>query len=186
MNVFSQVATPTTYHGHHDSDIQMCTCNSHWLRLSNALLCPYRLVLRWPGDSQYCESWGRFAQIDSQKKKPILIVLERIARIASNLRFPRFSAPNTQFAKTDGSVRNTKWIRANRAIYRIALEKAVAVSGVCSGVPEENSGPGFGAPRKANLPRTLGQHCPGPCRNLLCEVLFFLEIDSYNLLEFFF
>ena len=50
----------------------------------------------------------------------------------------------------------------------------MAVSGVCSGLPEENSGkareiltnremlqiPGFGAPGKANLPRTLGRHCP--------------------------
>ena len=58
------------------------------------------------------------------------------------------------------------------------LEKAVAVSGICSGVREESCGensgkiagkifpnremlqiPGFRAPGKANLPGTLGRHC---------------------------
>ena len=81
------------------------------------------------------------------------------------------------------------------------LDKAVAVSRVFSGVPKENSrkkfgqGPafapnrkmlwirGFGVPGKANLPRTLGWHCPEPCPNLLLGM--FLEIDSHSLLEFF-
>ena len=41
---------------------------------------------------------------------------------------------------------------------------------------------GFRAPGKANLPRTLGRHCPAPCPHLLCGVFF--EIDSFSLLEF--
>ena len=84
------------------------------------------------------------------------------------------------------------------------LEKAVAVSGVCSGVPEENSGnvsrklqehfsespdmlyiPGFGAPGKANLPRTLGQYCPGPCPNLLCGVFFEINRSTVTTLSSF-
>ena len=35
---------------------------------------------------------------------------------------------------------------------------------------------GFRAPGKANLPRTLGRRCLGPCPNLPCGVAF--EIDS--------
>ena len=82
------------------------------------------------------------------------------------------------------------------------LEKAVAVCGMRSGVPEENSGKvagkiagkfflnrgmrhflGFQAPGKANLPGTLGRQCPGRCPHLPCGV--FCEINSYSLLEFF-
>ena len=85
------------------------------------------------------------------------------------------------------------------------LEKAVAVSGVCSGVLEESSGkvpgklpgkmflpnremlqiPGVRAPGKANLLGTLGPHCRDlvPTVHLPCGVFF--EIDSSSLLEFF-
>ena len=42
---------------------------------------------------------------------------------------------------------------------------------------------GFRAPGKSNLPQTLGPHCPRPCADLPCGVLF--EINSYSLLEFF-
>ena len=76
------------------------------------------------------------------------------------------------------------------------LEQAVAVFGVCLGVPEENSGriPGnledfswmanavnskisaLGKRRQTCREpcggRTLGWHCAGPCQNLLCGVLF--------------
>ena len=78
----------------------------------------------------------------------------------------------------------------------------MAVCGMRSGVPEENSGNvpgkllekifpnremlqilGFRAPEKANLPGTLGRHCPGPCPHLPGGEFF--EIDSSSLLEFF-
>ena len=42
--------------------------------------------------------------------------------------------------------------------------------------------PRIRAPGNANLPWTLGRHCPGPCPNLQCGVFF--EIDNYSLLEF--
>ena len=42
---------------------------------------------------------------------------------------------------------------------------------------------GFGAPGKANLPRTLGAHRPEPCPDLPHGEFF--EIDSSSLLEFF-
>ena len=42
---------------------------------------------------------------------------------------------------------------------------------------------GFWAPGKANLPGTLGRHCPGPCTHLPGGVFF--EIDSSSLLECF-
>ena len=73
------------------------------------------------------------------------------------------------------------------------LEKAAAVSGICLGVAEENSGKilgktagnifpnrkmlqvlGFRALGKANLPRTLGRHCTGRCPNLPCGLEFLL------------
>ena len=66
------------------------------------------------------------------------------------------------------------------------LEKAVAVCGIRSGIPEEISGKvlgellenfaplakcykilGFRAPDKANLSGTLGRHCPEPCPHIL-------------------
>ena len=78
----------------------------------------------------------------------------------------------------------------------------MAVSGVCPGVLRESPGKvpgkiagkffpnrqmlqilGFGAPRKANLPRTLGARRPEPCPDLAHEEFF--EIDSSSLLEFF-
>ena len=54
----------------------------------------------------------------------------------------------------------------------LANQKAVAVSRVLSGFPRGNSGKSQKnwwnnisriATGKANLPRTLGRHCPGPC-----------------------
>ena len=38
------------------------------------------------------------------------------------------------------------------------------------------------APAKANLPPTLGRHCPGPSPHLLYGGIF--DIDCYDLLEF--
>ena len=76
------------------------------------------------------------------------------------------------------------------------LEKAVAVSGVCSGVPEENSGkvPGqllenvsgprndtnsrISGTRKGKLAGNLGSILPGPCPRLACGVFF--EIDKFQ------
>ena len=78
----------------------------------------------------------------------------------------------------------------------------MAVSGVCSGVPEENSGkvPGklleiFSESRNATNSMisdtgkgkpagNLGLTLPGPCPHLPCGVFF--EIDGSSLLEFFF
>ena len=54
-------------------------------------------TLRYPGNSQ--RESGRFARIDSQKKKRIFITFKRIARIASNLRFAMFSAPKSDSQK---------------------------------------------------------------------------------------
>ena len=78
------------------------------------------------------------------------------------------------------------------------LEKAVAVSGVCSGVLEENSGKIAGKflPESRNATiisrisgtgkgkpaGNLGPTLPGPCPHLPCGV--FSEIDSSSLLEF--
>ena len=63
--------------------------------------CSSTLALRWPGDSQ--REWGRFARIDSResirRKTPAFITFERFARIASNMRFASFSAPEMRFAK---------------------------------------------------------------------------------------
>ena len=67
------------------------------------------------------------------------------------------------------------------------LEKAVAVSGVSSGVLEENSGkvPGKLLENfsKANLPVTLGPHCWDLVPTFRAG--FFFEIDSSSLLEYF-
>ena len=79
----------------------------------------------------------------------------------------------------------------------------MAVSGISSGVPQENSGKimgrllekyipncemlrilGFRAPGKANLPGTLGRHCLDLVPTFP-YVFFLLEIDSSSLLEFF-
>ena len=78
----------------------------------------------------------------------------------------------------------------------------MAVSGVCSGVPEENSRKApekllerfprmakcykfwdLGAPGKANLPGTLGRHCLDLVRTFRAGCFF--EIDSHSLLELF-
>ena len=82
------------------------------------------------------------------------------------------------------------------------LEKAVAVSGVCSGVPEENSGkvPGklqkmfpelqnatnsrISGTRKGKPAGNIWSTLPGPCSHLPCGVFF--EIVSSNLLDIFF
>ena len=81
------------------------------------------------------------------------------------------------------------------------FEKAVAVSGVCSGVPEENFGKVPGKllenvsriakcykfwdfwHRERQTCRNLGSTLPGPCPHLPCGM--FYEIDSSCLLEFF-
>ena len=66
------------------------------------------------------------------------------------------------------------------------LEKAVAVSGICSVVPEENSGKwnfpeSQNAPEQANLPGTL----VGTAWDIVptFHAGYFFEIDSYSLLE---
>ena len=81
------------------------------------------------------------------------------------------------------------------------LEKAVAVSGVCSGVLEENSRKVLGKLLEQFFPNpemllilgiralgkkptgNLGSTLPGRCPHLPCGV--FVEIDSSSLLEFF-
>ena len=85
-----------------------------------------------------------------------------------------------------------------RQIFR-ELEEAVAVSGVCSGVPEENSGKIAGKiyPESQNAANSrilgtgkgkpagkLGSTLPGPCPHLRCRVFF--GIDSSSLVEIFF
>ena len=77
------------------------------------------------------------------------------------------------------------------------LEKAVAVSGVCSGVPEENSGKVTGKLPEKNVPESqhatnsrisgtgkgkpsgnLGSTLPRPCSHLPSRGVFFFAIDS--------
>ena len=141
--------------------------------------------------NQNCLDHSTVAQSEPNLGPPWTFTLSVTLRDGlDSLKAPKFEALFTSIWRTlTGALQTGALLRK--------LEKAVAVSGVSSEVPEENSrkGPGkiagkifpnrkrlqflgFRAPPKANLPGTLGRHCLDLVHTFRAFFFFSFEIDS--------